>query len=55
MSLPVDRCTELTRFLPPLKGWASALCRCDQHLLDLDSFRGVDIVEPRTFYEELGL
>ena len=27
----------------------------DQHLLDLDSFRGVDIVEPRTFYEELGL
>ena len=27
----------------------------DQHLLDLDSYRGVDIVEPRTFYEELGL
>lgn len=27
----------------------------DQHLLDLDSFRGVDIVEPRTFYEELDL
>ena len=27
----------------------------DQHLLDLDSFRGVDIVEPRTFYEELNL
>ena len=27
----------------------------DQHLLGLDSFRGVDIVEPRTFYEELDL
>ncbi len=27
----------------------------DQHLLDLDSFRGVDIVEPRTFYEDLEL
>ena len=27
----------------------------DQHLLDLDSYRGVDIVEPRTFYEELDL
>ena len=25
----------------------------DSHLLDLGSFRGVDIVEPRTFYEQL--
>jgi len=25
----------------------------DQHLLDLDEFRGVDIVTPRTFYERL--
>jgi len=25
----------------------------DQHLLDLESFRGIDIVEPRTFYERL--
>jgi len=25
----------------------------DRHLLDLDSFRGVEIVEPRTFYERL--
>ena len=25
----------------------------DQHLLSLDSFRGIDIVEPRTFYELL--
>jgi putative PIN family toxin of toxin-antitoxin system len=25
----------------------------DQHLLDFDSFRGIDIVEPRTFYERL--
>lgn len=25
----------------------------DGHLLDLDSFRGVDIAEPRTFYERL--
>jgi len=25
----------------------------DRHLLDLDSFRGIDIVEPRTFYERL--
>lgn len=25
----------------------------DGHLLSLDSFRGIDIVEPRTFYEEL--
>jgi putative PIN family toxin of toxin-antitoxin system len=25
----------------------------DGHLLDLDSFRGIDIVEPRTFYERL--
>lgn len=25
----------------------------DRHLLDLGSFRGVDIVDPRTFYEEL--
>jgi putative PIN family toxin of toxin-antitoxin system len=25
----------------------------DQHLLDLEAFRGVDIVAPRTFYERL--
>lgn len=25
----------------------------DRHLLDLDTFRGIDIVEPRTFYEHL--
>ncbi|SFR36483.1 putative toxin-antitoxin system toxin component, PIN family [Halogeometricum limi] len=25
----------------------------DKHLLDLDSFRGIPIVEPRTFYERL--
>ncbi|ERH00009.1 MAG: putative toxin-antitoxin system toxin component, PIN family [Haloquadratum sp. J07HQX50] len=25
----------------------------DQHLLDLDSFRGISIVEPRSFYELL--
>lgn len=25
----------------------------DRHLLDLDSFQGIDIVEPRTFYELL--
>jgi len=25
----------------------------DRHLLDLDSFRGIDIVEPRTFYDRL--
>lgn len=25
----------------------------DQHLLDLDSFRDIPIVEPRTFYERL--
>jgi putative PIN family toxin of toxin-antitoxin system len=25
----------------------------DSHLLDLDSFRGIDIVDPRTFYEQL--
>lgn len=25
----------------------------DQHLLDLDSFRGIDIVDPRFFYEIL--
>jgi putative PIN family toxin of toxin-antitoxin system len=25
----------------------------DGHLLELDSFRGVDIVEPRTFYDRL--
>lgn len=25
----------------------------DGHLLSLDSFRGIDIVEPRTFYERL--
>lgn len=25
----------------------------DGHLLDLDTFRGIDIVEPRTFYEHL--
>lgn len=25
----------------------------DQHLLDLDSFRGIEIVTPRTFYELL--
>jgi len=23
----------------------------DQHLLDIDNFRGIDIVSPRTFYE----
>jgi predicted nucleic acid-binding protein len=27
----------------------------DQHLLDLDEFRGVDIVTPRTFYDRLAL
>jgi putative PIN family toxin of toxin-antitoxin system len=26
----------------------------DSHLLDIESFRGIDIVEPRTFYEHLG-
>jgi len=25
----------------------------DRHLLDLDSFQGIDIVEPRAFYERL--
>lgn len=25
----------------------------DQHLLDLDSFRGIEIVTPRTFYEHV--
>lgn len=25
----------------------------DQHLLDIDSFRGIDIVTPRAFYETL--
>lgn len=25
----------------------------DQHLFDLDSFQGIDIVDPRTFYERL--
>lgn len=25
----------------------------DQHLLDLGSFRGIDIVDPRTFYDHL--
>ncbi len=25
----------------------------DRHLLDLGSFRGIDIVEPRTFYDRL--
>lgn len=25
----------------------------DQHLLNLDTFRGIDIVDPRTFYERL--
>lgn len=25
----------------------------DSHLLDMESFRGIDIVDPRTFYEEL--
>jgi len=25
----------------------------DTHLLDIESFRGIDIVEPRTFYERL--
>lgn len=25
----------------------------DKHLLDLGSFRGIDIVDPRTFYERL--
>ena len=25
----------------------------DSHLLDLESFRGIDIVEPRTFYDRL--
>ncbi|QLH83941.1 putative toxin-antitoxin system toxin component, PIN family [Halosimplex pelagicum] len=27
----------------------------DRHLLDLDEFRGVDIVTPRTFYERLDI
>jgi putative PIN family toxin of toxin-antitoxin system len=25
----------------------------DRHLLELDSFRGIEIVDPRTFYEQL--
>ncbi|CQH65480.1 homolog to endonuclease VapC (plasmid) [Halobacterium hubeiense] len=25
----------------------------DQHLLDLDSFRNIEIIDPRTFYEQL--
>lgn len=27
----------------------------DTHLLDLDTFRGIDIITPRTFYERLDL
>jgi putative PIN family toxin of toxin-antitoxin system len=27
----------------------------DKHLLGLETFRGIEIVEPRTFYERLGL
>jgi putative PIN family toxin of toxin-antitoxin system len=27
----------------------------DQHLLDLGTFRGVDIIDPRTFYERLDI
>jgi predicted nucleic acid-binding protein len=26
----------------------------DRHLIDLDTFRGIDVVDPRTFYEHLG-
>jgi len=25
----------------------------DRHLLDLGTFRGIEIIEPRTFYEQL--
>ena len=34
-------------------GGVDYLVSGDGHLLDLDSFRGTDIVEPRTFYDRL--
>ena len=34
-------------------GGVDYLVSGDGHLLDLDSFRGIDIVEPRTFYDRL--
>ncbi|WP_280536921.1 PIN domain-containing protein [Halopenitus sp. POP-27] len=34
-------------------GDVDSLVSGDSHLLDMESFRGIDIVGPRTFYEEL--
>ena len=34
-------------------GGVDYLVSGDGHLLDLNSFRGIDIVEPRTFYDRL--
>lgn len=34
-------------------GNADVLVSGDTHLLDLDSFRGIDVVDPRTFYDRL--
>jgi len=36
-----------------LAGDVDYLVSGDSHLLDIDSFRGIDIVDPRTFYDRL--
>lgn len=36
-----------------LAGGVDYLVSGDKHLLELESFRGIDIVEPRTFYDRL--
>jgi len=38
-----------------LAGGVECVVSGDQHLLDLGTFRGIDIVDPRTFYERLDI
>jgi putative PIN family toxin of toxin-antitoxin system len=50
----IERDPDDDKFLEAaVAGDVSYLVSGDSHLLDLDSFRGIDIVDPRTFYERL--
>lgn len=50
----VDADSDDDKFLEAaVAGNVEYLVSGDRHLLDLDTFRGIDIVEPRTFYERL--
>lgn len=50
----VERDPDDDKFLEAaVAGNVEYIVSADQHLLDLESFRGIEIVDPRTFYDQL--